>query len=130
MNKKIYGEEEDVCLAVAGNDLLEEDNKIVITDEKIEIEFDYPLGKTVRFSYNKKGGWKKNDIIKKIREGYRRIYKEEDEVVGKTGNIKGMWNRGFSNGPYEIYGHHVGDLVIEMVSYDTKKKLVLLSIGS
>lgn len=111
--------------------------KIIGGDEKvilahtITIEYDYPLSVKVRFTHTRKGGWTRNALARAIQKDYKRIYREEDAGVGKpTGNIPGMLNRDFSDGPYGIWGHDIGDLVVECVNYSVKKRLVRLDIGS
>jgi hypothetical protein len=122
------------CLPVADRsphiqDLLNPKD-IVIADEEIQIEYDYPLSRKVRFSHRRKGGWTRIALARAIRKDYARIYREEDEACGPTDYIPGMLNRDFSDGPYGIWGHDIDDLAIEGVTYYKKTGIVRLSIGS
>lgn len=123
--KRIY----DNCHRVISKNI-KASKKIIIKDENINIEFDYPLSNVVKFNFSKSGGFSIYDIIKYICSGYERIYREEEEEVGNPGHIPGMFNRMASNGPYGIWGHDINDLFIEAIDYDKKKKLITLSIGS
>lgn len=103
---------------------------IVIEDEKIDIVFDYPLSTPATLSFKKKGGFTLAKLIECVRKGYEKIYAEEDEDVGPTGNLTGMMNRARSEGRYGIWGHSIEDLAIETIYYNKDKKLITLSIGS
>ena len=89
---------------------------IVVADEEIQIEYDYPLSVSVRRSHRRKGGWTRIALARTIRKDYERIYWEEDRRPGK--------------GPYGIWGHDIGDLVIEGATYYKRTGIVRLSIGS
>lgn len=103
---------------------------VVISDEQINIKFDYPLNKEVIFNFQKFGGFTLPDLVENIRSGYAKIYKEEEAVASDPGNIQGTLNRAESNGPYGIWGHTIRDLVIEGIWYNIETKTVKLDIGS
>ena len=106
------------------------DEKVILA-HTITIEYDYPLSVKVQVKHHKKGGFTRKDIAKAIHKDYHDIYRKEDKAVGKpTGHIPGMLNRDFSDGTYGIWGHDIGDLVVECVNYSVKKRLVRLDIGS
>jgi hypothetical protein len=98
------------------DDIIDAD-EIITTRDSIFIKFDYPLSRAVSFSYHKKRpeGFSRRDFYKCILAGYHRIYSEEHKAVGDPGHIPGMLNRQSSEGPYGIWGHDIGDLVLEGV---------------
>ena len=90
-------------------------------DETIEsswflrFKIDYPLSRPVtieRFHVDG-NGWTQKQFVEMICRVYADIYAAEDD----PGHIPGMLNRGKSEGPYGIWGHDIGDLVLE---YATK----------
>ena len=96
-------------------------NEIVIPMQVIKVEYNYPLGNPVTFEHTSADprGFTRAELARKISEGYQRIYREEDEAVlnaGKTvENIPGMLNRQETEGPYGIWGHGIGDLLLTTV---------------
>lgn len=105
-------------------------NKVVIKDEKITMNITYPLSIEVSLILEKKGGFTRMDVFKHIYEAYKRIYDEEEKSVGDPGSYDNLYNRRKSEGKYGIWGHYIGDLVIESVSYDQKEKMMYMFIGS
>ena len=104
--------------------------KVIIKSKTINIVYDYPLNKPVTFTHTSPTGFSKHDLMKLIKDDYRRIYYEEDAAVGDPGYIPDMDNREQSFGPYGIWGHYLEDLVLEGAEYDRKTKTLTLSIGS
>ena len=78
--------------------------------DKIVGYIDYPLApdKAQKFQFT----WKENrfDLCRQICEAYHSIYEEKEK--------------------YGVWGHDIGDLVIEQLQIDTEKKTVELFIGS
>jgi len=105
-------------------------DEIIVPDEKIIIRITYPLSVEVYNEYEQKGGFSRKDLFRYIYEAYKKIYDEEEEQVGDPGTYERLYNRKKSEGPYGIWGHQLGDLYLESISYDPKKKLVNLDIGS
>jgi len=105
-------------------------NKVVIKDEKITMNITYPLSVEVNRTLEKKGGFTRMDIFKKIYEAYKQIYEEEEKGVGDPGRYDNLYNRRKSEGKYGIWGHYISDLLIESVSYDQKEKILYMFIGS
>ncbi len=108
------------CFSVERDDpkkVINGDEVIVTAAEKITVIFSYPLKGKFRFDLNKSGGnITRKDFAEFIQSTYRCIYEEERKgIKGSYGNIPGMLNRAPSYGPYGIWGHHIGDLVIEGV---------------
>jgi hypothetical protein len=97
-------------------------DEIVIRAHAITIVYDYPLSREVKIAHKQKGGWTRADIARVIREDYERIYRDEDSAVEPAQHE--------SAGPYGIWGHEIGDLVIEAVKYDRESRTVRLGIGS
>jgi len=93
-------------------------NEVIIKAHTIEIEYDYPLETTVRFKHTDKRGWTRRRLFKAIQKDYLRIYREEDAAEYDD------------DSPYGIWGHDLGDLHLEGLTYDPDKKLVTLIIGS
>jgi len=93
-------------------------DEVIIKAHTIEIEYDYPLSGAVRFKHTNRRGWTRKRLFKTIQRDYVRIYREEDDP-----------NSGLESS-YGIWGHDIGDLVLEEVIYDPDRKLVTLGIGS
>lgn len=102
--------------------------EVVIPHKEITIKYDYPLDGTFKFTHESrsKRGWTRVAVFKAIQSDYRKMYATEED----PGHLPGMLNRAASEGPYGIWGHDIGDLVIEGVSYNPKTHMVSLSIGS
>ena len=90
-------------------------DEIVIPFNEILIKYTYPLSKSVVLGFKSDNGFTRAELARKICEGYHRIYNEEESAVGNPGNISGMLNRALSEGPYGIYGHDIGDLLLYSV---------------
>ena len=97
----------DSCVFVNGE--LADPNTLVIKDEKISIQFDYPCDHLV-FEYHHKKGFTRRQLYKAIVRGYEKIFGNEEK--------------------YGVWGHQLDDLVIDGVKYNPKKKLVTLDVGS
>jgi hypothetical protein len=84
------------------------------TDLKaVTIVFTYPLSRKPRREFRSETGFTRAEIVECIRSGYRKLYAEED--------LTGKWG---------IWGHDIGDLIIERVDLDDDTGVVSLSIGS
>ena len=93
-------------------------DEIVIPFKTIRVLYTYPLENSVIYTFEAVNGegFTRAELARKIASGYQRIYREEDEAVGVTGNINQfMLNRAQSHGPFGIWGHHIGDLVLHTV---------------
>jgi len=105
--------------------------EIMITKEtEIKIKFTYPLSHTVTLEFKNPNGFNQKDFFLAVQQGYRQIYKEEDDVVGDPGTITPhMLNRARSKGPHGIWGHYIGDLFLE--GYEEESPGIFsLSMGS
>ena len=104
--------------------------EIIINDEKITIQFTYPLSVEIIEEYQQEGGFSRKDLFRYIFEEYKKIYDEEEEEVGDPGTYERLYNRRSSNGRYGIWGHYLEDLYLEFIRYDEKSKTVHPAIGS
>jgi hypothetical protein len=110
---------------------------VIIPDEQVSFEYDYPLRAEVRVEHKSVGGFPRRLIYRLVYEDYMRIYAEEDAAVGDPGTVRqatggkcGLVNRMRSDGPHGIWGHYMGDLYIEGCIYDKEHKVLRFSIGS
>ena len=118
------------CFQIAHDDpeeILGKDD-IITHAKKATVIFRYPLTEEFKFEFkNSQGKITRREFALFIQSTYRRIYNEESS--GQVENIVGMLNRQKTDGPYGIWGHHIGDLVIEGVRH-TGNNVYSLSIGS
>lgn len=104
---------------------------VVITDTKIKIPFDYPLNGTHIFEFESTNGFTRRNIMTHICQTYADIYKKEEETsVKETDSTTGCLNRSETSGVYGIWGHDIGDLAIERLSYDPQTQTIKMFIGS
>ena len=94
-------------------------NEIIIEDEKITIEFTYPLSVKVTVECKQKKEFTRMNLFELIYEEYKIIYEEEAEV-GDPGAYESLYNRKRSQGKCGIWGHFLEDLCIESLRYDAK----------
>jgi len=104
-------------------------DELVTGEKEIEIVFDYPLSQEAVLKFKSENGFTRKDFLVAVRDGYRQIYREEDEVCGETGSVPGLLNRDKSNGPHGIWGHVIGDLFFEGYQQVGPAKFTLV-IGS
>jgi hypothetical protein len=81
---------------------------LVIPDDEIEIEFDYPMNTRARFSFVNHGGFTRREVFECIKDGYNAIYAEPSR--------------------YGIWGHGIIDLCVEGCEYDSG--VLKLTMGS
>jgi hypothetical protein len=92
----------------------------------LDIEYSYPLSGKFVLSINhpfEKTEWTRRDLFLAIQKGYYEIYEAED-TAPRTGIFREK-----DTGPYGIWGHDIGDLVIEIVRVMPSGK-IKLGIGS
>lgn len=94
---------------------------------KYTLEIDYPLSNPFIGEFTTgPDGMTRLDLVERIVETYKAIYQEEDEGVGHpTENIPGMLNRRTSDGPYGIWGHCLGDLMLHTAEIDDNNVITL-----
>jgi hypothetical protein len=105
---------------------LKEDEVILPGKQEFLLQITYPL--SIPYSGIIKTpakGMTRREVVNKIVECYERIYREEDEAVGKpTPMITGMLNRDTSDGPYGIWGHVLSDLMLHTLNVAGNKLTV------
>ncbi len=91
---------------------IEDKDSIVTKRKKIQIVFDYPLTDPVTFSFTTrcKKGWTRKALFCAIRQGYRKIYQNDEK--------------------YGVWGHCMEDLVIEGVRQNKRGGKFSLDMGS
>lgn len=126
-------------------------DEIVIEDNKVNVEFKYPLSGKFLFGLEGCGnGITRRKIVEFIRETYIQIYKE-DVSTGKEKVIKqnpsDVSDREFSallalfgepklvdpnatGISYGILGHDLSDLCLEKIEYYSDEKIVRLGVGA
>lgn len=106
-----------------------------ITDLKdIKITFDYPLGRPIQFSFHSDNGFTKQRFWEAVNLGYTKIYEEETHVKGRAKRGADypeciLLNRKETNGPYGVWGHCMGDLILEGIT-ESKPGVFRLNMGS
>ncbi|MEX0598023.1 MAG: hypothetical protein WD512_16160, partial [Candidatus Paceibacterota bacterium] len=133
-----YGKPQDAIIHIASYDdkyLKDEkilnQSEIVIKDKKIKIEFDYPLNGTFYFDFVSKKGYTRKQLIAAICDTYRKIYQEEYDTAENNKIVDqertGLLNRPSTNGKYGVWGHDIGDLMIEGIYYYPRERTVKLA---
>ncbi len=103
-------------------------DEVISSAKEVTVIFNYPLSGEFKFEFkNSQGKITRREFALFIQSTYRRIYDEESSEPVK--NVSGMLNRQRTDGPYGIWGHHIGDLVIEGVQH-IGDSVYVLHIGS
>lgn len=99
-------------------------NELVIPLGTIRIRYDYPLENEVIHEYlaDRDEGFTRAYLARIISDEYKKIYQEEEAAVGDPGHVPGMLNRAPSQGPYGIWGHDLGDLLLRTVEQSDEEK--------
>jgi len=113
---------------------LQNPEEIVIEDERITVEVNYPLDKSYMFplfSPTEKG-FSRAELGLAISSLYRWIYDFEEQTSNTpTSNHSGiLLNRNKTTGYFGVWGHDLGDLVLSGVRYNEQKKAWVLDIDS
>jgi hypothetical protein len=82
-------------------------------NEEFELQIDYPCDRTLFHIQTGANGMGTLRLVKEIGKSYQKIYKDAD-----------------TTNPYNVWGHDVGDLVIERISVDYVSKKIKLAVGS
>lgn len=82
-------------------------------NETFELQIDYPCDKSFFPIKTGPNGMGTMALVKEIGKAYQIVYQDAD-----------------INNPYNVWGHDVGDLVIERISVDFVTKKIKLGIGS
>lgn len=93
-------------------------DEVVISEKELTVIVDYPLSSNYRFTLISKNGFTREQLINEISKHYYQLYDEEE----KTATIKTVpmqqrkvFNRNQTNGKYGIWGHDIGDLVLDEI---------------
>jgi hypothetical protein len=101
-------------------------NDVVLQPGKYSLKITYPLSNPFEIVLNVgKGGMTRRELVNRIVESYKAIYKAEEN----PGNIPGMLNRSTSEGPYGIWGHHLEDLMLH-TAYVSPENVITVSCDS
>lgn len=91
---------------------------------------DYPLRHAYRKPFTIKKPMTRRDIIKLIVKSYRYIYKEEKRTSEiEVGYLPNTYNRNTTNGRFGVWGHVLGDLLLNRV-YVNDAYEITLSVDS
>jgi hypothetical protein len=93
-------------------------DEVVISETKLTIIIDYPLISTYKFEIFSKDGFTRVHLINEISKHYYQLYDEEEKTATiKTVPLKErkIYNRNQTNGKYGIWGHDIGDLVLDEI---------------
>lgn len=94
-------------------------DEIVIPETKLVVIIDYPLTTSYKFELISKEGFTRAQLIDEISRRYYQLYDEEERTATvKTIPIKDrkkIYNRNQTNGKYGIWGHDIGDLVLDEI---------------
>lgn len=131
----IWATRENVDAPTGYDHLLTGADAIVIRDTEIQLKVDYPLNRAHYFPLKSIAGFTRRAIVEAVVQTYVKIYSEEKDTIRHMAVIpasqrRGLMNRNTTDGKYGIWGHDIGDLVIEGINYDPTSKTVALLIGS
>lgn len=100
---------EELLVIDRGAKVLEGQQRVTQT-ARITIVYEYPLHGTHEIIHNRKTGWTLQQICAAVQNDYKKIYDRPNR--------------------YGIWGHGIGDLVIESIQYNPRNRKVILGIGS
>jgi hypothetical protein len=93
-------------------------DEVVIPETKVTVIIDYPLSTSYEFELISKKGFTRKQLINEISNHYHQLYDEEEKTATvKTVPLKDrkIYNRNQTNGKYGIWGHDIGDLVLDEI---------------
>src|SRR5690349_4298052 len=82
----------------------------VTKKHKINIVLDYPLDHEYTFEMQRAGGWTLHDILLEVRTLYLNIYRNPDK--------------------YGVWGHGIGDLMVERMFVSKDRRTITFFVGS
>ena len=90
-----------------------DEKEVVLQAGAYTLVIDYPLETPFKKSFVVGvKGMTRRALVNLIVKSYKKVYADEDTAVGDPGHIPGMFNRQRSEGPYGIWGHDLGDLML------------------
>ena len=108
-------------------------NLKVINAREATVIIDYPVRKPVNFKITSDSGFTKSDLLRKIGQIYRQLYKDEEaSSTIKTVPMdkrKGVVNRNATNGKYGIWGHDIDDLDINSATISCNNGKCIIELG-
>jgi hypothetical protein len=93
-------------------------DEVVISEKELTVIIDYPLLTNYKFELVSKNGFTRTQLIKEISKRYHQLYdEEENSATIKTVPLeqRNIYNRNQTNGKYGIWGHDIGDLVLDEI---------------
>jgi len=93
-------------------------DEVIIPETKLTVIIDYPLSTIYKFGLSSKSGFTRVQLINEISKHYYQLYDEEERTATiKTVPLKDrkIYNRNKTNGKYGIWGHDIGDLVLDEI---------------
>lgn len=93
-------------------------DEVVIPEKELTVIVDYPLSSNYRFELVSKNGFTRTQLINEISKRYYQLYDEEENTATiKTVPLqqRKIYNRNQTNGKYGIWGHDIGDLVLDEI---------------
>jgi hypothetical protein len=103
----------------------------VIKENNITIIIDYPLSVSYKFELNSQSGFSRDQIVTEISNHYYQLYEEERTATIKTipQKQRKFFNGNETDGKYGIWGHDIGDLVLDEISvYKTSTGKIFLTL--
>ncbi|WP_170132079.1 hypothetical protein [Arenicella xantha] len=119
---KLDGRSENVHIGTFADqrENLKSSGEIVVVSSEVEISITYPLNSPSVFKVHSEGGFTRLELVDKISELYKMVYEEEEATtkisiipVEKRMEEMGLINRNTTDGKYQIWGHDLGDLVLD-----------------
>jgi hypothetical protein len=111
---------ESISLESPDKDLGKVDDKKIVLDKPITVLVEYPVSGSWEFPLAPpKGGWTQASLARSIADLYHHIYEEEARTSKvAAGHVPGLMNRDETNGTFGVWGHDLGDLVLEGIDFD------------
>ena len=111
---------------------IHDSDEVLIPARRAELCLDYPLSVTVIAPITATGGGiTRTDILKAIHDAYAEIYRRED-AASRPDNPEdrgAVLNRNRTQGPFGIWGHDIGDLVVEALQvFETPQGHVVIPV--
>ncbi|MBC3873975.1 hypothetical protein [Undibacterium flavidum] len=105
----------------------------VISESEATVIIDYPVRKPVNFKITSKDGFTRGDLLRRIGQIYRQMYRDEEaSSTIKTVPIdkrKGLINRNATDGKYGIWGHDIDDLDISSATISCSNGKCTIDLG-
>ncbi len=109
---------------------LVEADTVLLSEKKVRVRIDYPLGKPVVIELQSDDGFSRRVLLEQISAEYKKIYAEEAaaskvKVVPRE-KRKGLVNRNETKGKYNICCHDLSDLDLSSIAvYETTDGVLL-----